>query len=59
MSERATFETFEKELNRLVESFGNRIAELKGANYNEAKLRDDFLNPFFRAFGWDMRTVPA
>jgi hypothetical protein len=50
----ATFESFEKELNCLVESFGDRLAELKSADYNEAKLRDDFLNPFFRALGWDM-----
>jgi Eco57I restriction-modification methylase/TaqI-like C-terminal specificity domain len=50
----ATFGSFEKELNRLVESFGHRLAELKSADYNEAKLRDDFLNPFFRALGWDM-----
>ena len=48
------FLNFEKELNRLVESFGKRIAELKSSDYNEAKLRDDFLNPFFRALGWDM-----
>jgi hypothetical protein len=50
----ATFESFEKELNRLVESFGNRLAELKQPGYAEAQLRDDFLNPFFRALGWDM-----
>ena len=50
----ATFETFEKELNRLVESFGKRLAELKQPGYAEAQLRDDFLNPFFRALGWDM-----
>ena len=50
----ATFQSFEKELNRLVESFGQRLAELKSYHYNEAKLRDDFLNPFFRALGWDM-----
>jgi hypothetical protein len=50
----ATFESFDKELNRLVKSFGDRLAELKGPNYNEAKLRDDFLNPFFRALGWDL-----
>ena len=50
----ATFESFEKELNRLVETFGHRLAELKSTDYNEAKLRDDFLNPFFRALGWDM-----
>lgn len=50
----ASFANFETELNRLVESFGKRLVELKSANYNEAKLRDDFLNPFFRALGWDM-----
>ncbi len=50
-----TFESFEKELGRLVESFGNRLAELKSSEYNEAKLRDDFLNPFFSALGWDMQ----
>ena len=54
MSNGAKFESFEKELNRLVESFGKRLAELKSTDYNEAKLRDDFLNPFFRALGWDM-----
>jgi hypothetical protein len=36
---------FKKELNRLVESFGHRLAELKSADYNETKLRDDSLNP--------------
>ena len=50
----ATFESFEKELNRLVESFGQRLQELKKPGYAEAQLRDDFLNPFFRALGWDM-----
>jgi hypothetical protein len=50
----ATFESFEKELHRLVESFGKRVTELKQPGYAEAQLRDDFLNPFFRALGWDM-----
>jgi hypothetical protein len=54
MPDDVTFATFEKELNRLVESFGRRLNELQSADYNEAKLRDDFLNPFFRALGWDM-----
>ena len=48
------FDSFERELNRLVESFGKRLAELKQPGYAEAQLRDDFLNPFFRALGWDM-----
>jgi hypothetical protein len=54
MSTGASFQEFEKELNRLVESFGNRLAELKNHSYVEAQLRDDFLNPLFRAMGWDM-----
>jgi hypothetical protein len=54
MSAPPTFETFQKELTRLVESFGQRVAELKRPSYVEAQLRDDFLNPFFRALGWDM-----
>ena len=45
---------FEKELNRLVESFGKRLAELKQPGYSEAQLRDNFLNPLLRALGWDM-----
>ncbi len=31
----------------------NRDTYLSG-QYNEAKLRQDFLNPFFAALGWDM-----
>jgi hypothetical protein len=54
MPDPATFELFQAELSRLVESFGQRVAELKRSSYVEAQLRDDFLNPFFRALGWDM-----
>jgi hypothetical protein len=54
MSAATSFAHFESELNRLVESFGRRLAELKQPGYAEAQLRDDFLNPFFRALGWDM-----
>jgi hypothetical protein len=54
MSAATSYDNFEKELNRLVESFGKRLAELKQPGYAEAQLRDDFLNPFFRALGWDM-----
>ena len=54
MPDDTTFDSFEKELNRLVESFGKRLTELKQPGYAEAQLRDDFLNPFFRALGWDM-----
>jgi hypothetical protein len=45
----ASFESFQTELDRLVKSFGMRLGELKQPGYAEAQLRDDFLNPFFRA----------
>ena len=54
MSTGATFELSEKELSRLVASFGGRLAELKKSSYLEAQLRDDYLNPFFRALDWGM-----
>jgi hypothetical protein len=50
----ADFAAFASELDRLVAAFGRRVAELKRPTYAEAQLRDDFLNPFFRALGWDM-----
>jgi hypothetical protein len=53
MSE-ATFKSFEAELGRLVDTFGKNLTAYKGPGYDEASLRQEFLNPFFRALGWDM-----
>ncbi len=53
MPNAASFESFERELDRLVGIFERNLADLKSPAYVEAKLRDDFLNPFFRALGWD------
>jgi hypothetical protein len=50
----ANFEAFEKELRRLVAKFEQGINEFKSPLYLEAQLRDDFLNPFFSALGWDL-----
>ena len=49
------FAAFESVLNRLVEKFGRNLVELKGRGYDEAKLRLEFLDPFFDALGWDMK----
>src|SRR5208337_4283421 len=54
MATDATLKSFEKEMDRLVGIFERNLTELKGPDYVEAKLREDFLNPFFRALGWDM-----
>ena len=55
MPSAATFESFEKELNRLVAKFERGLAEFKNPGYLEAQLRDDFLSPFFAALGWDLQ----
>jgi hypothetical protein len=54
MPETATWESFERELARLVETFERNLAHYKSARYDEASLRQEFLNPFFRALGWDV-----
>jgi hypothetical protein len=49
-----TFASFEIELSLLVKSFGKHLVEVRQPGCAEARLRDDFLNPFFSAPGWDM-----
>ncbi len=38
----------------LVQRFEQHQRELRSGQYNEAQLRQEFLNPFFAALGWDM-----
>ena len=54
MSAPATFETFQLELARLVDKFDRDYPQFVAANYNEATLRNEFLDDFFRALGWDV-----
>ena len=37
-----------------MERFRRRINEYRGSLYNETELRNEFVNPFFAALGWDM-----
>ena len=43
-----------KVIRDLVERFGNSIEVYKSKDYDEADVRQEFLNPFFAALGWDM-----
>jgi hypothetical protein len=54
MPSHASFESFQAELSRLVETFGKNLAAYKSPGYDEANLRQEFLDPFFDALGWDM-----
>ena len=39
----------------LIEKFEANRRDYASGSYNEARLRQEFLNPFFEALGWDMQ----
>ncbi|MFA5097038.1 MAG: TaqI-like C-terminal specificity domain-containing protein [Candidatus Margulisiibacteriota bacterium] len=43
-----------KEILELVERFKRNLEEYKQLNYKEARVRQDFINPFFKLLGWDI-----
>lgn len=43
-----------KGVSQLIETFHNNLDYYKSSSYNEAQLRQEFLDPFFRELGWDM-----
>jgi len=63
MSDTANLQSFQQELARLVETFSRNLDAYKSAGYDEARLRQEFLNPLFRALGWDLENkaglIPA
>ena len=46
--------TAPKAIRQLVDHFDQNRDALRSGKYNEAQLRQEFLNPFFAALGWDM-----
>lgn len=38
----------------LVDRFGEQVEIYKHSNYNETQTRRDFIDPFFKALGWDI-----
>jgi len=40
---------------RLVETFDKNIDNFQNQTYNETQVRQQFINPFFEAIGWDMQ----
>lgn len=47
-------ETAYKTIAALVERFEEQFASYKKAEYNETLTRRDFIDPFFKALGWDV-----
>ena len=46
--------TAPKEIKRLVERFRENREAYLSSEYNETQLRREFLDPFFKALGWDV-----
>ena len=38
----------------LIDRFKRNLSAYKSKGYNEAQLREEFINPFFEALGWDV-----
>jgi hypothetical protein len=38
----------------LVERFSEQLTSYKKSDYNETQTRLEFINPFFKALGWDV-----
>ncbi len=38
----------------LVNRFQEQYDSYRSPSYNEAQLRQEFVNPFFKALGWDV-----
>jgi adenine-specific DNA-methyltransferase len=47
-------EQAKKTVEKLVEQFGEQYASYHKSTYDEATLRIDFINKFFKALGWDV-----
>jgi type I restriction-modification system DNA methylase subunit/predicted type IV restriction endonuclease len=44
----------EKTLTHLIARFENNLDAYKSPKYNEAQLRQEFINPLFESLGWDV-----
>ncbi len=54
MNNNAKFDDFQKALEELVGDFQKRLRYYNSDEYDETALRNDFLNPLWRALGWDL-----
>ena len=44
-----------EEVIKLIERFDDNIDAYKSGRYNETQVRQEFINPFFKALGWDVQ----
>ena len=41
-------------IKKLVNKFDHNLAAYKSSDYKEEQLKQEFINPFFKALGWDV-----
>ncbi|MCL4557111.1 MAG: N-6 DNA methylase [Deltaproteobacteria bacterium] len=46
-----------QEVSALIERFERNQQSYLSSQYNEAQLRQEFINPFFESLGWDVRNI--
>ncbi len=44
-------------IHRLVENFANQRERYRSGTVKEATIRQEFIDPFFEALGWDLRNI--
>jgi adenine-specific DNA-methyltransferase len=52
--DKSTRDSFKEQLQQLVELFSSSEGVYKSTEYKEEHIRQDFINRFFKALGWDM-----
>jgi type I restriction-modification system DNA methylase subunit len=53
-TETTSLESARQRIEKLVERFSANIDSYKSQGYNETQTRNEFINPFFDALGWDI-----
>lgn len=43
-----------EKIGQLVETFARHLDDYKSGTFNEAQVRQEFVNPLFKCLGWDM-----
>ncbi len=46
-----------EKISALVDRFGEQLDSYKHSDYNETQTRRDFIDPFFKALGWDIDNI--
>src|SRR5438552_13618279 len=46
-----------REISNLVKRFAEQLESYKSDQYNDAQLRQEFVDPMFKSLGWDMENV--